>query len=371
MIKLDYYEVLEITRDADEQTLKSAYRKKAMQFHPDRNPGNVEAEEKFKLAAEAYGILSDPEKRRVYDRFGHEGLQGVGNGASYDSSAFTDFQDVFGDIFENFFGGGGGRSRNRVRRGEDLRFDLEISFEDSMHGKQVDIAVPHMDPCTVCDGTGAQKEDGLTTCPTCRGAGQVLYSQGFVQLRQTCQTCGGRGKLIRRACPECRGKGAVRKDRKLKVNIPAGVDTGTQMRLSGEGQASQNGGPAGDLYVVIRVREHPLFERHENDLLCTIPVTVAQAALGCEIELNTFDGIETIKIPEGTQPASRFRVRGRGVPRVNASGRGDLIVRIEVRIPEKLNKEQRKLFEQLRTSLPEDNQMREKGLFEKVRDYFM
>lgn len=371
MIKIDYYEVLEVTRDADDQALKSAYRKKAMQYHPDRNPGSTEAEEKFKMAAEAYGVLSDPDKRSVYDRFGHDGLQRSGNGAGYDGSNFTDFQDIFGDLFEGFFGGSGQRSRNRVRRGEDLRYDLEISFEESIHGKQVEISVPRMDVCQKCSGSGAEKEDGTTTCPTCRGAGQVIINQGFMQFRQSCGTCGGRGKLIRRACKECRGQGMVRSDRKLKVSIPPGVDTGTQMRLSGEGQGSQSGGPSGDLYVVLRVREHAFFERHEYDLLCTIPVNVAQAALGCEVELETFEGVQVIKIPEGTQPGTKIRVRGKGVPRVNASGRGDLIARIDVRIPEKMTKAQRGLFDQLRGSLPEDNQPREKGLFEKVKDYFM
>lgn len=371
MVKADYYEVLGVAKDADDQTLKVAYRRLALQYHPDRNPDNADAEEKFKQAAEAYSVLSDAQKRAAYDRYGHAGLQGAsGGGASgFDPSAFTDFQDIFGDVFDSFFGGGG-RSRNRVRRGEDLRYDLEISFEDSMRGTQVDISVPRMNPCGRCNGTGAEKEDGVTTCPTCKGRGEVLFNQGFISVRQTCGTCSGRGKLIRRACKECKGQAFVRSDRRLKVNIPAGVDTGTQMRLSGEGQPSTNGGQFGDLYVVIRVREHAFFERHENDLHCTIPITVAQAALGSEIELNTLDGVETIKIPESTQPGTQLRIRGKGVPRVNSSGRGDLFVHIEVRIPEKINKEQRKLLEQLRGTLPENNAPREKGIFEKVRDYF-
>ncbi len=373
MVKTDYYEVLGVTRDADDQVLKTAYRRLAMQYHPDRNPGNADAEEKFKAAAEAYSILSDSQKRAAYDRFGHAGVQSAAGGGSagYDPSAFTDFQDVFGDFFDSFFGGsGGGRSRNRVRRGEDLRYDLEISFEESMKGTKVDIQVPRMDSCTACNGSGADGADGITTCPTCKGRGEAVYNQGFISVRQTCHTCSGRGNLIRKACKECRGEGVVRSERRLKVNIPAGVDTGTQMRLVGEGNPSLNGGQSGDLYVVIRVKDHAFFERHENDLHCTIPVTIVQATLGSEIELKTLDGVEKVKVPEGTQPGAQLRLRGKGVPRVNSSGRGDLFIHVEVRIPEKLNKEQRKLMEQLRETLPEDNEPREKGLFEKVRDYF-
>ena len=372
MVKADYYEVLGVTKDANDQVLKTAYRKLAMQYHPDRNPGNTEAEEKFKAAAEAYSILSDVQKRAAYDRFGHAGLLGGAGGGSagFDPSAFTDFQDVFGDFFDSFFGGGGGRSRNRVRRGEDLRYDLEISFEDSMRGTKVDISVPRMDPCGACNGSGADAKEGTTVCPTCKGRGEAIYNQGFISVRQTCGTCGGRGNLIRKACKECRGQGTVRSDRRLKVNIPAGVDTGTQMRLVGEGQPSLNGGQNGDLYVVIRVKDHAFFERHENDLHCTIPVTIVQAALGSEIELNTLDGVETVRIPDGTQPGTQVRLKGKGVPRVNASGRGDLFVHIEVRIPEKLSRDQRKLLEQLRETLPENNEPKEKGIFAKVRDYF-
>lgn len=371
MAKADYYEVLGVERGSDEQAIKSAYRKLAMKFHPDRNPGDKAAEDKFKEAAEAYSVLSDAQKRAAYDRYGHDGLSAQGGPAGYDPSQFTDFQDIFGDIFDSFFGGGGGgRGRNRVRRGEDMRYELEISFEESMRGTQAEMSIPRMEACKRCEGTGAEKEDGMTVCPTCRGRGEVVYSQGFVSVRQTCGTCSGRGQIIRRPCKECKGNAFVRADKKLKVNIPAGVDSGQQLRLSGEGQPSPNGGPAGDLYVAIQVGEHPFFDRHEYDLHCTVPVNVAQAVLGTELTLETLDGDEKIKLAAGTQPGTRLRLRGKGVPRINSSGRGDLIVQIEVRVPEKLTKDQRKLFEQLRESLPEDNAPREKGLFEKVMDYF-
>jgi len=371
--KADYYEVLGVSRDADEQSLKSAYRKLAMKYHPDRNPGDRTAEEKFKEAAEAYSVLSDPQKRASYDRFGHAGVQGAaGPGAGgFDPSAFGDFQDIFGDLFESFFGGrAAGASRNRVRRGEDLRYDLEIDFEDAIRGKQVELAIPRMATCRACEGSGAERIDGLTVCPSCRGRGEVLFSQGFLSVRQTCSTCGGRGQIIRRPCRQCQGQGFVRETRQLKLTIPPGVDTGTNMRLSGEGQASPNGGPPGDLYVVLKVRDHPVFERREQDLHCTLPISVAQAALGAEIEIETFDGIERLRIPEGTQPGTQFRIRGKGVMRVNAPGRGDLYVHIEVRIPQKLTKEQRRLFEQLANTLPAEGGPREKGLFEKVLDLF-
>ncbi|MCX6592645.1 MAG: molecular chaperone DnaJ [Acidobacteria bacterium] len=375
MAKADYYDILGVARDADDPSLKSAYRKMAMKYHPDRNPGSAEAEEKFKEAAEAYSVLSDPQKRAAYDRYGHDGVTrasgGGGGGAGFDPNNFTDFQDVFGDLFSDFFGGSSRGGRTRVRRGEDLSYELEISFEDSIRGTQVEISVPRMQPCPKCDATGAEKEDGLTVCPTCRGRGRVSYSQGFMTYQQTCGQCGGSGQLIRRPCKECKGQRFLRTDRKLKVSIPAGVDTGVQMRVPGEGQPSPTaGGPAGDLYVVLRVREHAFFERHENDLHCTVPISVAQAALGAQIEVETFDGIRDVKIPEGTQPGTRFRLRGLGAPRINASGRGDLFVRVHVRIPEKLNKEQRKLFEQLRDAVPEDNRPREKGFFDRMKDIF-
>ena len=369
--KRDYYEILGVSRDIDEPGLKGAYRKLALKYHPDRNPNDGEAEEKFKEAAEAYGVLSDPQKRAAYDRFGHQGVQS-GNGG-FDPNSFTDFGDILGDLFGfgDIFGGNGGGRRTRAQRGEDVRYDLEIDFDDVMRGLSADIQVPRLDVCTRCEGTGAEKVDGLVTCPICHGRGEVLYQQSFLQIRKTCGQCNGRGKIIRRPCTQCKGEGHTRSQRKLKVNIPAGVSTGTRLRLSNEGQPGPNNGPSGDLYVFIKVKEHPIFERQEDDLHCTVPVNVAQAALGTELDLLTFDGLQSIKVPEGTQSASRIRLRGLGVPHLQGSGRGDLFVNVEVRTPAKLTREQKKLFEQLRESLPVENEPHEKSILDKVKDYFM
>lgn len=373
MSKRDYYEILGIGRDADDQQIKAAYRKLALQHHPDRNPNNPEAEESFKECAEAYSVLSDAQKRAAYDRYGHAGLQGAGAASQgFDPGAFSDFSDILGDFFG--FGdlfGGGGRRRNRAQRGEDVRYDLEISFEEAVFGMSAEIQVPRMERCDRCQGSGAEPGSGATTCPTCHGRGEQLYQQGFLTVRRTCGTCGGAGKVIRNRCNQCRGEGYQQVRRKLRVNIPAGVDDSTRMRISGEGQPGANGGPNGDLYVVLKVKEHSFFERQENDLHCTIPINVAQAVLGSEIEVPTLEEPQSLKIPEGTQNGAQFRLRNKGVPHVNGSGRGDLYVHVQVQIPSKLTREQRKLFEELRDTLPVENQPAEKGLFDKVKDYFM
>jgi molecular chaperone DnaJ len=370
--KRDYYEVLGVDRNADDSTIKGAYRKLALKFHPDRNPGDKNAEDKFKEAAEAYAVLSDSQKRAAYDRFGHQAVQGAGGG--FDPSAFTGFEDIIGDFFGfgDLFGGGGGRGRRtRAQRGDDLRFDLEISFEDMMRGLSADILVPRMETCSRCTGTGAEPNDGMTVCPICRGKGEVIFQQSFLSVRRTCSQCSGRGQIIRRPCTECKGAGHQRKERKLKVNIPAGVDMGTRLRLSNEGQPGSNGGPPGDLYVFITVAEHPIFDRSEADLHCTVPVNVAQAALGTEVDVLTFDGLQTVKIPEGTQHGARVRLKNLGVPRLGGHGRGDLYVNVAVKVPTKLTREQRKLFDQLRETLPAENEPAEKSLLEKVKDYFV
>jgi molecular chaperone DnaJ len=368
--KRDYYEILGVDRSVDEQGLKSAYRKLALKYHPDRNPGDKEAEEKFKEAAEAYSVLSDPQKRAAYDRYGHAGLQG-GGFTGFDPSVFTDFSDILGDLFG--FGdlfGASRRERRRPVRGEDVRYDLEIDFEDALRGKTVDIQVPQLIVCERCNGSGAEPRDGTATCSACRGRGELLYQQGFLSIRRTCTQCGGAGRVVRRPCVECRGAGQKRIERRLRVNVPAGVDTGTRVRLAGEGAPGANGGPPGDLYVFLTVKEHPVFKRQGNDLYCVLPLNVAQAALGDKVDLLTFDGLKTIEIPPGSQHGDRIRLRGLGVPDLNGRGRGDLFVEIEVRVPTELTREQRKLFEQLRELLPAENAPREKSLFEKVKDYF-
>ncbi len=367
--KRDYYEVLGVSRGASEQEVKSAYRQMALKFHPDRNPGNKEAEEAFKEAAEAYSVLSDPQKRSVYDTYGHAGLSGAAT--AYDPNAFADFSDILGDFFGfgDLFGGGRSR-RNRAQRGDDLRYDLEIGFEDAVRGLSTEIQVPRQETCFRCGGKGAEPGD-LTTCQACRGRGEVVYQQGFLSIRRTCPTCGGAGRVIRKACPQCKGQGFAVNTEKLKVSIPAGVDNGTRLRLSGKGSAGANGGPPGDLYVIIKVDEHPVFERQDNDLHCTVPINIAQAALGAEIQVPTLDGTQPLKIPEGAQNGTKFKLKGQGVPDVNGRGRGDLYVHIEVKVPAKLTREQKKLLEQLRDVLPVDNAPHQRGLFDKVKDYFM
>lgn len=370
--KRDYYEILGVDRDASDQELKSAYRKAALKWHPDRNPGNHQAEENFKEAAEAYSVLSDSQKRAAYDRYGHAGLSGA-PASGFDPSVFSDFGDIFGSA--DFFGfgdlfGGGQRRRTRAQRGEDVGYNLEISFEDAVHGMSAEILVPRTEVCSRCDGKRAEP-GGLATCQTCHGRGEIHYQQSFLTIRRTCSQCGGTGQIVRQPCTKCRGEGYVHAERRLKVNVPPGVDNGTRLRLPQEGNPGANGGPPGDLYVILKVKEHPFFERDESDLHCTIPISIAQAVLGAEIEVPTLEGPEKLSIPEGTQHGAEFRMRQRGVPHVNSHGRGDLFFHVELKVPTKLTREQKALFEELAKTLPQANEPKEKGLFDKVKDYFM
>ncbi len=373
MTQRDYYEILGVEKSADDPALKTAYRKLALKYHPDRNSGDKDAEEKFKEAAEAYGVLSDPQKRAAYDRFGHQGLQGGAGGPSgFDPNAFADFSDILGDFFGfgDLFGQGRGRGRGGPARGEDVRYDLTVNLEDAIKGTAIEIQVPRLDPCSRCSGSGAEPNDGLVPCPVCRGRGEVIYQQSFLSIRRTCGQCGGRGQIIRRPCTQCKGEGHTRSERKLKLTVPAGVDSGTRLKLQGEGQPGQAGARPGDLYVVLRIKEHPVFERHESDLHCRLPINIAQAALGAEVMLSTFDGPQKVKVPEGTQPDSEIRLPRLGVPNLNGGGRGDLVVHVQVRTPSKLSREQRRAFEHLRDLLPEENEPEDKGLLDKFKELF-
>jgi molecular chaperone DnaJ len=370
----DYYEILEVSRTATEQEIKSSYRKLALKYHPDRNQGDKKAEEKFKEAAEAYAILSDGDKRARYDRFGHAGVGGGAQG--FDPSQFTGFEDIFGGLGDIFGFGGGGR-RAGPQRGADLRYDLEIKFEQSAKGAETTIQIPRSETCESCHGNGAAPGTTPTTCPQCRGTGQLRYQQGFFTVARTCGQCRGAGKVISKPCPTCRGQGAVEQMRKLTVKIPPGIATGQRLRLGGEGEAGTLGGPPGDLYVVIFVREHEFFQRDGNDLLCTVPLAFTTLALGGEIQVPGLDGDETVKIPESTQTGTTFTLRGKGMPDVSGRGHGDLLVTVQAVTPKKLNKEQKKLLEQLAATLPEQKikpsareEDDDRGIFGKVKDIF-
>ncbi len=345
-MKRDYYEVLGISRDADEETMKKAYRKLALRYHPDRNPGNPEAEERFKEAAEAYEVLRDPEKRSLYDHYGHAGLQGTG------FQGFSDFDDIFssfGDIFGDLFGFGRASSRGRVRprQGDDLRYDLTIDFEDAVFGKKVEIQIPKAETCPVCHGTRARPGTHPERCSMCGGRGQVVRTQGFFSISTTCPRCRGEGTFVKQLCPECGGRGWIQSTRHLSLNIPPGVDTGAKLRLQGEGALGENGGPPGDLYVLIHVKPHEFFERENDDIFCTVPISMSQAALGAEIEIPTLEGTERLKIPAGSQTHSLFRLKNKGIPRLRGRGQGDQIVRVVVQTPTHLTERQKKLFQQL------------------------
>ncbi len=364
--KRDYYEILGVDRGADGDTIKKAYRKVALRHHPDRNPGDKAAEERFKEASEAYQVLSDPERRSQYDRFGHAAFE---QGGGFDFSG-AGFEDIFGDIFGDFFGGGRGRGGNRASRGEDLRYDLEIAFEEAIFGVEKKIEVPRLATCEPCGGRGTREGSERETCLACAGAGQVRYQQGLFSIARTCAECQGAGTVIRDPCPECRGAGAVRRQQSLSVKIPAGVDHGSRLKLRGEGESGQRGGPAGDLYVVLHVREHPIFRRDGNDVICEAPIAMTQAALGSEIEVPTPHGVVKMKIPSGTQSGKVFRLKGKGAPDLRGYGKGDTLVRVNVETPTKLSKKQKELLKQFAELAGEDVHPQSKGFFDMVKEMF-
>jgi len=371
----DYYEVLGVTRTAATDEIKSAYRKAALKWHPDRNPENKsEAEIKFRECTEAYSVLSDAQKRQVYDTYGHAGLSGMGGGQGFDNTIFQDFHDIFGDFFgfEDLFGGGGRRGRSRAQRGSDLRYDMSLTFDEAAAGVTTKIKLPRQEYCQECKGTGAKKGTGVQTCEACKGRGQLAYQQGFFTITRTCAACQGAGQIVRERCPECRGQGRLEREKTIELRIPPGVDTGTRLRVAGEGEPGPNGGPAGDLYVVLEVKEHPFFERRGADLYCTIPLSIAQATLGTELQLPGLNGEEKLKIPEGTQSGAVFRLKGKGLADPRGGGKGDLYYHVRVLTPTKLTREQRKLVEQLGAMLKVENKPadRNSSIFDKVKDIF-
>ncbi|HTR45950.1 MAG TPA: molecular chaperone DnaJ [Verrucomicrobiae bacterium] len=372
----DYYEVLAVSRDASADQIKSAYRKAALKWHPDRNPDNKEeAEHNFRVASEAYSVLSDPQKRAAYDRYGHAGLGGRGfEGSGFNSTIFEEFQDIFGDLFgfDQAFGGGrrGGRGP-RGQRGADLRYDMSLTFEEAATGVASKITISRHENCETCKGTGAKPGSGMVTCRNCGGRGQMVYQQGFFSITRTCPACQGAGQVVREVCVSCRGQGRLERERTLEVGIPAGVDSGTRLRMAGQGEPGTNGGPSGDLYIFLEVKEHPFFERRGSDLYCTIPVSFSQAALGATIQIPTLQGDVDFEVPEGTQSGQIFRQRGKGLPNPHG-GRGDLYVNIRVVVPSKVSREQRRVLEQLGQTMQVENKPAERSssFFDKVKDIF-
>jgi molecular chaperone DnaJ len=369
--KPDYYEVLGVSRQASDQELKSAYRKMAREHHPDLNPGDHAAEERFKEASEAYQVLSDADKRAAYDRYGHAGVSAAGQGFGGPFAGGVDIGDIFGDLFGEMFSvGGSTRRATRQQRGDDLRFDLTVEFEAAIFGHETEVKIRHLEACGTCHGSGSASGRGPTTCSQCQGRGQVRYQQGFFAVARACTACGGTGQVIPDPCTVCHGETRVTKELKLKVKVPPGVESGTRIRYAGEGDAGRAGAPSGDLYVVLSLRRHEFFERDGYNLRCVIPISFPQAALGAEIEIAGIGGPVTLKVPEGTPSGKELRVRAKGIPFLNEKGTGDLIVKVMVEIPRKLSRAQRELVGQLAESLAVDNKPASPSLIEKMKDLF-
>ncbi len=369
--KADYYEILGVSREASDQELKSAYRKLALKHHPDRNPGDRAAEERFKEASEAYQVLSDADKRAAYDRYGHAGVGAAGQGFGGPFAGGVDIGDIFGDLFGEMFSMGGASHRaTRQQRGDDLRFDLAIDFEAAIFGAETEIKIRRLETCAACHGRGSASSRGPSVCSQCQGRGQVRYQQGFFAVARACPACSGTGQIIGDPCQTCRGETRAPRELKLNVKVPPGVEDGTRIRYAGEGDAGRYGGSKGDLYVVLSIRRHEFFEREGHNLRCVVPISFPQAALGAEIEIPGIDGPVSLKIPEGTQSGRELRIRGRGVPVLNGKGNGDLIVKVVVEIPRKLSRSQRDLVDQLAESLSIDNKPASPSLIEKMKDLF-
>mgnify|MGYP005767627345 FL=1 len=372
--KRDYYEVLGVDRNVDDQALKKAYRKLAMKYHPDRNPDNKGAEEKFKEVNEAYEVLSDAEKRRRYDQFGHDGVNGqFGGGSQGFGGGFGGFEDIFGDIFGDVFGGQRTRRRG-PERGQDIKQRVTISFEDAAFGKKIEIKLNRTEECSECHGSGAKAGTGKKTCPTCNGTGEVRTVQrtpfGNIQSSRTCSTCNGEGEIIETPCPKCHGKGHTRKVKTIEVDIPAGIDDGQMIKLSGQGEIGKKGGPRGDLYIVVSIKEHPLFTRDGFDVYFEMPITFVQATLGDEIEVPTIDGKVKYTIPEGTQSGTTFRLRDKGIPRLRGNSRGDQYIKITVEIPKKLNEKQKDILREFAKECGEEVHEKKKSFGQKLENFF-
>jgi len=369
MSKRDYYQVLGVSRIASDQELKSAYRALAQRYHPDKNQNDPGSEEKFKELSEAYSVLADPEQRQRYDRFGHAGVSSSA-GQSWGAPGFGGIEDILGDLFgfSDVFGGRTGGRRSAAQRGADLRYDLEITLEEAYHGMTAQLRIPRLETCETCKGNGAAPGTHPENCSNCGGTGQVRYQQGFFSVARTCQPCRGAGRVVKSPCKDCRSTGRLEREKQMEVKIPAGVETGSRLRVQGEGEAGTQGGPSGDLYVVIHLAEHERFERQGSNLYASLPLTFAQAALGADVSTGTIDGEEKIKIPAGTQTGTVFRIKGQGMPALGGRGHGDLFVSVSVVTPTSLTREQRKLLEQL--AMVENKDLEDKGLVDKVRDIF-
>jgi molecular chaperone DnaJ len=372
--KADYYEVLGVARTADDKTLKAAFRKLAMQYHPDRNPGDKAAEVKFKEVAAAYECLKDPQQRAAYDRYGHAAFEngGMGNGAGFPGDFGATMSDIFENIFGDVMGGrrGTNASRNGRERGGDLRYNMEISLEEAYAGKTAEIAVPTKIVCKTCSGSGSKPGSSPKTCPTCDGAGRVRASQGFFSIERTCPTCQGRGEVIADPCVECHGAGRVTQDRKLSVNIPSGIEDGTRIRLAGEGEAGLRGGPSGDLYIFLSIKPHEFFQRDGADIFCRVPISVTTAALGGEFQVPTIDGGKTrVKVPDGTQTGKQFRLKGKGMPVLRSQRVGDMYIQVAVETPQNLTRRQRELLQEFEQLSSGENNPESTGFFARVRDF--